>query len=337
MNCTRVLHAFSHPQSAVTPVDLAKCLGLSQHQPLYQLLSIPPFKPTQHCSLPKDYYRRATLPSTQLSSSSSSLPLSRVPSKLRSCFRRTSSGLSKKRVVFADARGLALTAVHLFTPEPSSFTAAPLKGNTPAQLEGQQSALHKMLRHKLQLGFPPPSLDVKSFLAHLRESNVLLESCSVLEHNLTGKVCVSHMSTKQTVHIRVTFDSWRSHHDIPCMFLQHQNCGGLEVDVFSFDISLPPNTDPKERTEFCICLRPGPGSTPYWDDNRGQNYRVCMEKGGSSASQGNTSHCYPTLSKLQPHAWPHTSACVQNTADLQYLQRYLSSRCREWKDLCSAK
>lgn len=337
MSCTRVLNAFGHPQSSVTPVDLAKCLSLGQHQPFYQLLSISPLKPAESCSLPSDCYRRASLHSAQLSSSFSSLPLSRVPSKLRSCFRRTSRGPGKKRVVFADTRGLALTAVHLFTPEPPSFPSAPPTGNSPAQPEGQQAAMQKMLCHKLQLGFPHPTQDFRSFLAGLRERSVQLASCSVSEHTLSGKVCVSHISSKKTVHVRVTFDSWRSHRDFPCMFLQHQSCSGLDVDVFSFDIRLPPNIDPKERTEFCISFRPGPGSAPYWDDNKGQNYRVRMEKGGSSGSQANTSHCYNTLSKVQSPVWPHVSALVQNSADLQYLQRCLSNRYREWKDLCSTK
>ncbi|XP_075312633.1 protein phosphatase 1 regulatory subunit 3C-like [Odontesthes bonariensis] len=259
-------------------------------------------------------------------SSSSSLTMSRVPSKLRSCFRRNSGGGNKKRVVFADAIGLELTAIHLFNPEPSSPTSAPGMGPSPAQRQDQQSTSSKILCHKMQLGLPQSTQDFKTFLASQRERIVQLESCSISEHSLSGKVCVSHVSTKKVVHIRMTFDSWKTHYDIPCTFLQHQWCSGLDVDVFSFDINLPQNIDPKERCEFFVLFRPGPGSTYHWDDNRGQNYRVCMEKDESSASQGNTNHCDPTFSKQQPLAWPQVSACIQNSGNLQYLNRWLSSR-----------
>lgn len=340
MNCTRVLHAFSHPQPAVTPVDLAMCLSLSQRQPLYQLLSMSPLKPTQcHCQ-PNDRPARtsphsshhfsssssssSSASSSPASSPPSSLTYSQVPSELRSCFRRDGGGVNKKRVVFADAKGLALTAVRLFTPEPSSPNSTLVRRPAPAKLEGQQSTLNKPPRPKLRLGFPQPTLDLKAFLARLRQMNVQLESCSISEHSLSGKVCVSHDSIERAVHIRVTFDSWRSHRDIPCTFLQQQRYGGSDMDVFAFDLRLPQNIDPTERIEFCLSFRPGPGSTVHWDDNRGQNYRVRMEKDASSANQGNTNRCYATLS---PHRPPSRSSNMstskQNRADLLYLQRNL--------------
>ncbi|XP_070781050.1 protein phosphatase 1 regulatory subunit 3C [Enoplosus armatus] len=344
MNCARVLHAFgSHPQPAVMPVDLAMCLSFSQRQPLYQLLSMSPLKPTQRRCPPTDCLQRASLCSPHHSSSapysSSLLPSSFVPSEPRSCFRRDSGGLNKKRVVFADAKGLALTAVRLFIPEPSSPASTLVMKPSPAILQGQQSTSNKLQRYKLRLGFPQPMLDFKAFLARLREMHVQLESCNISEHSLSGKVRVSHVNIENAVHIRVTFDSWRSHHDIPCTFLQQQRCGGSDMDVFAFDLSLPKNIDPKERVEFCVSLRPGPGAMPHWDDNRGQNYRVCMEKDGSNAIQDDANHFYPTLSKHRPPSWPsHVSFSVQNSADLQYLQRSLSSRVRaEWKSLCSTK
>uniref|UniRef100_A0A4W6C193 CBM21 domain-containing protein n=1 Tax=Lates calcarifer TaxID=8187 RepID=A0A4W6C193_LATCA len=271
------------------PVDLAMCLSLSQRQPLYQLLSMSPLKPTQHHCQPTD------------------------------CL----SSVNKKRVVFADAKGLALTAVRLFIPEPSSPTPTLVMKPSPAKLCG--------------LGFPQPTLDFKAFLARLREMRVQLESCNISEHSLSGKVCVSHVSAEKAVHVRVTFDSWRSHHDIPCTFLQQQRHGGSDMGIFSFDLSLPQNINPKERIEFCVSLRPGAGATPLWDDNRGQNYRVCVEKDGSNTKQRDTNRCYPTLSKYRPPSWPSSvSLSMQDSADLQHLQRSLSSRVRaEWKTLCS--
>lgn len=251
------------------PLDLAMCLSLSHQKPL---LSMSPPKPT-----PNDCPPRAIVYSprhSSSSSSSSSLPSSSLTSEPRSCFRRDSGRVKKKRVVFADANGLALTAVRLFIPEHSSSSSTLVIRPSPAKLQGQQSTSTKLHRYKMRLGFPHPMLDIKAFLAHLREMHVQLGSCNISEHSLSGKVFVSHVSNEKIVHIRVTFDSWRSHHDIPCMFLQQLCCAGSDMDVFSFDLNLPQNIDSKERIEFFVSLRPGHGATPYWDNNRGLNYRV---------------------------------------------------------------
>ncbi len=99
------------------------------------------------------------------------------------------------------------------------------------------------------------------------------------------------------------------------------------MEVFAFDLGLPKNMDPLERVEFCVYLRPGPGTTPHWDDNRGQNYRVCMEKDGSNAKQGDANRSYPTLPQHRPTSWPsQMSLSMLNAAELQYLQRSFSSR-----------
>lgn len=343
----RVLQALgSHHQPAVMPVDLAMCLSLSQRQPLYQLLSMAPLKPKQHHYQQTDCPQRTSHRSPHHSVSSpyptsSSLPSSTAPSGPRSCFRKDSTSPNKKRVVFADAKGLALTAVHLFIPEPSSVSTLLMKP-PPAKLQGQQPISNKQQRYKLRLGFPQPTLDLKAFLARLRETRVQLESCSILEHTLRGKVCVSHASVEKAVNIRVTFNSWRSYHDIPCTFLQQQRCGGSDMDVFAFELSLLKKIDPKERVEFCVYLKPGPGITPHWDDNRGLNYRVCIEKDGLNANQGDAHYSYQKLSQNRPPSWPstswpsHVSLNVQNSAELQYLQRSLSSRVTaEWKALCT--
>ncbi|XP_035464754.2 LOW QUALITY PROTEIN: protein phosphatase 1 regulatory subunit 3C-B [Scophthalmus maximus] len=337
MNYTRVLHAFrNHPHTAVMPVDLAMCLSLSRRQPLNQLLSAPPPKPAQRYWQPTDYLPKTSLHSPHHSSAPSSSWLagsSAVPSEPRSCFRRDGGSAGKKRVVFADAKGLALTAVRLFISEPSSPTSPLVMKPSLAKLQGLASG--KLPRHKFRLGFPQPTQDFKAFLARLRESRVQLESCHISEQSLSGKVCVSHDSIEKAVHIKVTFDSWRSHHDIPCTFLQQQRCWGSDMGVFTFDLSLPQNTDPKERIEFCVYFRPGPGATPHWDDNRGQNYTLCVDKGPSDANQGDANQGYPALTQHRPTSWPSRT---QNSVELQIFQRGLSSRDRaEWKTLCSAK
>ncbi|KAM6903052.1 protein phosphatase 1 regulatory subunit 3C, partial [Xenentodon cancila] len=300
----RLLRALSHPQPAVTPADLAMCLRLTQRQALYQIRSMSPLKPTKH---PTDCPQRATSHPAHLSTSSSSLlPLSRSSSKLRSCLRRSTSGLNKKRVVFADAKGLALTAVRLFTPELSCLS--------PAQLKGQLSASHKLL----QLGFPQPIVDLKAFLGRLQQQNTQLEICCISDNILSGKVCVSHVGIKKAVYLRVTFDSCKSHQDIPCTFVQQQRCNGSDIGVYSFYLTIPQNVDPNE---FGFTIMAKPASSLHWDDNKGQTYSICMKKDESSVGQGNINRFYPTLSKSRPPARMHVSSCSGNSADLQYFQR----------------
>ncbi|XP_059214255.1 protein phosphatase 1 regulatory subunit 3C-B [Centropristis striata] len=330
MNCARVLHAIgSHPQPAMMPVDLATCLSLSRRQPLYQLLSMSPVKPTQQ------RYQQSSSPQNRTGLHSPHPPHSPTPAPLpsepRSCFRRDSGGSNKKRVVFADAVGLALTAVRLFVPEPSSPAYPLLITPSLAKLQSQQSTSNKLPRNKLRLGFPPPTLDPKAFLARLRDTHVQLESCNISEHSLSGKVRVCQAGMDKAVHVRVTFDSWRTHHDVPCTFLQQQHYRGSDMDVFAFEFGLPKNLDPKERVEFCVSFRPGPGATAHWDNNRGQNYRVCVERDESNGYQGDDYRFYPTLSQ---HGPSHVSLCVQNSD----LNRSLASRVRaEYKALCSAQ
>ncbi|KAF7650486.1 hypothetical protein LDENG_00125330 [Lucifuga dentata] len=320
MNCTKVRHAFDgHPQPSVLPVDLAMCLSLSQRRPLYQLLSMSPLKPTKHFCSSIECPPRTSLSSSHhsslSSSSSSSPPSSPSPSERQSCFRKDGGGPNKKRVVFADSKGLALAAVRLFIPEPS-FPTSTLE-NLPDKLQGQKLTSVKPQSYKLRLGFPQPSLDFKAFLARLQEMCVQLESCNITDCSLSGKVRVCHSSFEKAVHIRLTFDSWRSCHNIPCTYLQKQNYRGSDIDVFAFGITLPKNLDPKAQIEFCVSFRPGPGATTLWDNNKGQNYRVCMEKDGSNSDQEIAFHSYHAYSKHWPVSWPsHVPLSVKNSADL---------------------
>lgn len=346
----RVLHAFgSHPPSSVMPVELAACLSLSQRQPLHQLLSMSSLRSTQRLSSCTDCDHRAgtysprhsstssSSSSVSSSSSSSSLPPSPSPSEPQSCFRRDSCGL-KKRVVFADAKGLALTAVRLFIPEPlsSSPSYSPLPSLMMRRFGTKLQTPSRGPAYKLRLAFTQPSLDFKVFLSRQRDVGVQLESCSISEYSLSGKVRVSHFGFDQTVQVRMTFDSWRSHYDIPCSFLQQQRCGALDTDVFAFDLSLPQSLDPEDGIEFCVSYRPDSGAAQLWDDNRGQNYRIHIDK-DSNSHPGDMVRGSPTLSRQHPASWPShmTPIDVQSFAELSYL-RSLSRVGTEWK-MCPVK
>nr|XP_057920426.1 protein phosphatase 1 regulatory subunit 3C-B [Doryrhamphus excisus] len=293
MNCTRVLQAFgSHPQPTGLPVDLVVCL--SQRRPLFHLLSM---KPTFCHYEPPDGPQRTSFHSSRQSLCLSSSPMS---SERRSCLQRNGSNLNKKRVVFADAKGLALTAVRLFVPDSFSLASTPPMDVSSTKHPGS----NKPHRHKYRLGFPQPTLDLKAFLSRLRETYVQLESCNISEHSLSGKVHIFHGSTDKAVYVRVTFDSWWHHYDIPCVFLQQQRCCGTDVDVFAFDLSLPLNVDPVGGVEFCVSFRPGGSTSTHWDNNRGQNYKVHVEM-DAGEDYRNT-----------PIQRPPYYRSVQNSADL---------------------
>lgn len=279
---------------AVTPVDDVMCLSLSHHQLLHQLLS-PSFSneaPPKCLHLPR--YSSFSLPAASTSPSNAS-------SRPRSCFRRIGLGLNKKRVMFADAKGLALTAVRLFIPEPLSFDSSVLKTSAetrlfPAQPQDQRPASNKQQQHdSSRQALPQPLLDFKALFTH-QETSIQLESCDISENSLLGKVCISRASTKQSVWIRLTLDSWRSFGDFPCTFLQQLP---FAVAVYAFNLRLPKNIDPNERVEFFVVFKTGPGS-PHWDKNRSEIYSMHLEK----VRKGHVNLCRKTSLKQRPPSWP---------------------------------
>lgn len=301
----RVLHAFGgHSQPAVTPVDLAMCLSLNRRSSLYQPLSPSAPNATQH-------QPNEGLHPSRYSSFSPLGPPSNVPLRPRSCFRRIGIGFNKKRVMFADTKGLALTAVHVFTPESASFDSRVMK--TPADTDffhtlpqDQQSTSNKQQPYRLRVRLTQPLLDFKAYLAH-PETSIQLESFNISKNSLIGKVGVSHDSVKKTVWIRLTFDSWRNYSDFPCTFLLQQPPA---VDVYAFNLRLPKNLNPNERAEFCVFFTAGPGSMPQWDNNRGKNYSLRLEKDRSHVRQGQVNLWHRTSLKQRPPLWP--SSELQN-------------------------
>ncbi|XP_036451669.1 LOW QUALITY PROTEIN: protein phosphatase 1 regulatory subunit 3C [Colossoma macropomum] len=218
----------------------------------------------------------------------------------------------KKRVVFADAKGLALTAVRLFTvdpPEPEPDTIP--QSEKP---KDQPPVQGRILR--LRLGFPQPSADLQSFLGGLAGSLVQLESCSLMGGLLSGMVRVCNISLEKAVHIRITFDSWRTHKDIPCTHVKQQP--GSETDLFSFSVSFPSDLNLQDRVEFCVSFRPGSGSTLLWDNNSGQNYRIFVDVVDPEDVPLAWSRPFMTQSPKRPKAWPkrqsqivHYPACFK--------------------------
>ncbi|XP_054896001.1 protein phosphatase 1 regulatory subunit 3B [Poeciliopsis prolifica] len=329
MSSLRVLH----PHPVAKPDKLSMNLG--QHQPLHQPTMMAPLKLTQRFYPPNDYPRRNSLRFAYLSSSP---PSSYVPTMHRSRFSKYSFSTHKKRVVFADEVGRALTVEHVFTPDPPSPPPAPATNPCSRHLEGQQNPANRngSLTPKFGLGFPQPTKDSDAFIACLQEKCVQMKSCSISDNTLIGEVCVFHSCPKNTVNMKMTFDSWVTSKEIPCKFLEQRQVNGLDVDVFFFEACLPQITDKIEQIEFCFTSSPGLSSVLHWDDNMGQNYKVLREKVESCPGKDYTKQFYPSLSNYQLPVYPQFSY-FQKCENLTYLHSHLLTsgfRSAHCKPLC---
>ncbi|XP_037536276.1 protein phosphatase 1, regulatory subunit 3Ca [Nematolebias whitei] len=185
---------------------------------------------------------------------------------------------SKKRVVFADTRGLSLTAIHVF----SKFEAESYQ-NKPADriseelqfdmtdLETATMDLKISSVRSLALDFKQPSADYLDFRSRLIQNSICLENCSLQERSLTGTVKVRNIGFEKSVQVRVTFDSWASFTDVDCTFMNNVY-GCQDTDTFAFVLELPVYIPPQNRVEFCICFNVQ--SQTYWDNNDGKNYAL---------------------------------------------------------------
>ncbi|XP_072538726.1 protein phosphatase 1 regulatory subunit 3C-B-like, partial [Salminus brasiliensis] len=177
---------------------------------------------------------------------------------------------AKKRVVFADTKGLSLTSVRVFSKkEEKAHEEAP----PPLGLKGLCWLGEHAQVPRLHLGFAQPCADTQAFCQRVHDSPVLLESCCVSARTLVGMVRVWNLSYEKAVHVRITFDSWRSQQDVPCAFLERR-CGDPDTDIFSFHVAVPEPLEARERIEFCVRYLPQGHSQAVWDNNGGKNYSL---------------------------------------------------------------
>ncbi|XP_067084407.1 protein phosphatase 1 regulatory subunit 3C-B-like [Osmerus mordax] len=178
---------------------------------------------------------------------------------------------TKKRVVFADSKGMSLTAVRVLfeIEERPQMTLLPSLRDLGAMTNGTVSTCRQ--GPQWRLGFQLPAPDLAS---RLQDVMVLLENCSVSASAIHGTVRVMNVSYEKDVYIRITFNSWRSYLDAPCAFLQ-QLYSGHDKDVFEFTVAFPKALDEKDKIEFCFHYLPGGYTTPFWDNNNGKNYILC--------------------------------------------------------------
>ncbi|XP_053368298.1 protein phosphatase 1 regulatory subunit 3C-B isoform X2 [Clarias gariepinus] len=259
MNCTRVLHILNpRPMpSPIMPVDVAMRICLAHSPPLRSFLGsyehyksrnlVKPFKPLRSCISSK----------------------TKVEATNRGW--KSPKGKAKKRVVFADSKGMSLTAIHVF----KDFEEDPV---LPSDLQFEMSDLENAIvglkvekEQSFVLDFAQPAADYLDFRNRLKKNLVCLENCVIQDKSLMGTLKVSNVSFEKSVYVRITFDSWKSHTDVPCVYMNNVY-GCADIDTFSFTIDLPSSVLHEDRVEFCISYQAN--DETHWDNNDGKNYRL---------------------------------------------------------------
>ncbi|XP_062827778.1 protein phosphatase 1 regulatory subunit 3B isoform X1 [Anolis carolinensis] len=173
----------------------------------------------------------------------------------------------KKRVSFADSRGLALTMVKVF----SEFDDPLEIPFNITELIDSIVGLTTIERDDFVMDFVQPSADYLDFRNRLQAEYVCLENCMLKDKAIVGTVKVRNLAFEKAVKIRMTFDTWKTFTDYPCQYVK-DTYAGSDKDTFSFDVSLPQRVQPHERIEFAVCYECD--GKVYWDSNKGLNYRI---------------------------------------------------------------
>lgn len=186
------------------------------------------------------------------------------------------SSPTKKRVVFADDKGLSLTQIKMMT-EPSDcpprWTAEFLE-----QVTGGASA--EVAADRWELAFAQPASDYLDFRSRLDKLNLSLENVVLQEadQQLVGTVKVKNLAFSKQVTVRITFDNWKTQTDFEATFATPSGLqGGSNTptinlfDTFSFKIPIPALV-PSNRIQFCVRFTCEAGE--FWDNNGGKNYVI---------------------------------------------------------------
>ncbi|XP_063195749.1 protein phosphatase 1 regulatory subunit 3C [Chroicocephalus ridibundus] len=257
MHCSRMIQVLDPRPlpSSIMPVDVAMRICLAHSPPLKSFLS-----PLEDCQRNNFVNRFKPLRPC--------LHVKRDSEAQKSDWNR-SAARAKKRVVFADSKGLSLTAIHTFSEfqeQPGWDLQFDLLG-----LENITSGLKLHEEKNLILGFPRPSADYLDFRNRLQKNLVCLENCTLQEKVLSGTVKVKNMSFEKKVQVRITFDTWKTYTDVECVYMNNVY-NDSENDTFSFSIDVPPAVSSEEKIEFCISYQSREHT--FWDNNEGQNYKI---------------------------------------------------------------
>ncbi|XP_016417880.1 protein phosphatase 1 regulatory subunit 3C-like isoform X1 [Sinocyclocheilus rhinocerous] len=244
MTCANVMSRFGPPVS-VRSVDMTvgfRCRGSPN---INRLLGVSSPKPLRPCISHQPVIEYRHSPSTGLITAE--------------------RGRGEKRVAFADAKGLSLITVRLFSEKEDTIPREPVK------IPRLKKTVN--ITSRLRLGFEQPCGDFQAFRSRLQERTVALESCNVTRCSILGTVRVKNVCFEKAVQIRITFDAWRSYQDVACSYLE-QSYGEPGTDVFEFNIGVPERINPRERIELCVSYLAAAFSAAQWDNNNGKNYCI---------------------------------------------------------------
>ncbi|XP_059180886.1 protein phosphatase 1 regulatory subunit 3C-B-like [Centropristis striata] len=329
MNCTRVLHMLNPRPggpSPIMPVDMAMRICLASSPPLRSFLSTYDSRRSSPATILRpcltsgscgDTGRCGDTIGTGITTAS---PVS--PSSLADLCGGSPAWLrrkKKKNVVFADSRGLALAAVHVFN-EAEEEALSELQFHL-TEMEGAAAGLRLADREDaadsspgLVLDFTQPAADYLDLRNRIKTQQVCLETCSIQERLLSGTVQVRNLCFDKSVSVRITFDTWRSFRDVPCQYLNNVY-GCPDTDTFSFSVSILEDLETSERVEFCIQYRT-PDQT-YWDNNNGTNYGLVDPNRSRTQSDASPARldiqgdrCKEKRMEFDPFGSPRTSAGI---------------------------
>ncbi|NXO01495.1 PR3CB phosphatase, partial [Rhinopomastus cyanomelas] len=276
------------------PVDLAVRLCLSHSPPICRLLNS--YEELRGCR-----GRKPLRPCLNQKPSSDPEP------ERRDSTKGSKGQKQKKQVVFADMKGLSLTAVRFFSKIEEDLcdlqhALSDLACFRPRLRDPRPELCHYVL------DFPQPSADYGTFRRRLQSNLVCLENCLIQDRALSGTVKVRNIEYEKTVVVRITFDGWKSYRDVSCQYM-HSTYGSADTDIFSFELTLPKPSASRRATEFCIFFQCG--QKIHWDNNHGRNYKICHTGMTHSASQA---------VKSTNAAWEHLGTSRAAALVLSHLQ-----------------
>ncbi|XP_043193962.1 protein phosphatase 1 regulatory subunit 3C-like isoform X1 [Amphibalanus amphitrite] len=197
----------------------------------------------------------------------------------------------KKRVAFADDKGLAL--VQVIERADEEF----VNENSPTRVVADTDGLPLGWSLELtpprlpQLPQPPqrprwslaggqPVAEFSRFCQRLDRDSVALETavCGAGRRTITGIIRVKNLGFEKRVFVRATNDGWRSSRDWSAIYIApvHGAVGPApSYDRFSFEVETPEVGSGAERIEFCVCFQCAAGE--FWDNNGGGNYVALRE------------------------------------------------------------
>ena len=162
-----------------------------------------------------------------------------------------------KSVIFADSEGMELTKIFYFKPI-SIFSS------NDSEIEvftnfGTNNEVNKQIQ--FTTNFKSDSKQTTS----LRANMVALETISVDENAIKGRIRVLNKEYRKEVLVRWTQDDWLNTNQSEASY--QSSLKSVFVDVFVFNIPVKIC-----RTEFAILYLAG--GQEYWDNNNNNNYSV---------------------------------------------------------------